>query len=224
MLLFGIALGLIELVLISVFVLGLILAVSFDRQGKDEPKWVVLGIGLLVFGIMTWSNWTFAGIGATLLTSAFWMPVVKYLGFGLLYSSLEFVREVRKSAAALKDRWERAMSKRVREVFPDVKEHGAKSEHFNVVNGFVNDFVQRHDSTRTIVGVSKGEDYISVEPRINRGELADCISAWTFFWPFYAVSLILGDLLTEVFRVVADFFVGLSGRFVRLSFKDVFKF
>jgi hypothetical protein len=61
------------------------------------------------------------------------------------------------------------------------------------------------------------------EPLIDKLELAESIGVWTFFWPAYAVSLVIGDLLTEVFNVIAEFLVKISGRFVRFSFADVFK-
>lgn len=62
-----------------------------------------------------------------------------------------------------------------------------------------------------------------VEPVINRSRLASFIGCWTFLWPAYAVSLILGDFLVEVFRVIGDFFSKIGGRFVKLTFADTFK-
>ncbi len=61
------------------------------------------------------------------------------------------------------------------------------------------------------------------EPKIDKEELTAHVGAWTFWWPAYAVSLILGDLLTEVFRVISDFLITISGRFVNMAFKGVFK-
>lgn len=62
-----------------------------------------------------------------------------------------------------------------------------------------------------------------VQPVVNRGRLASFIGAWVFLWPAYAVSLILGDFLVEVFRVIGDVFSRIGGRFVRMTFSDTFK-
>ena len=53
--------------------------------------------------------------------------------------------------------------------------------------------------------------------------LATNVGAWSMFWPFYLMSLIVGDLLAEVFNAVAAVIVSMSGRFVKAVFKDTFK-
>lgn len=73
------------------------------------------------------------------------------------------------------------------------------------------------------VQVKLDPDTFQVQPTIERRRLADFISAWTFMWPAYAVSLILGDLLVEGFRLVGDVFSQLGGRFVRIAFNGTFK-
>lgn len=65
-------------------------------------------------------------------------------------------------------------------------------------------------------------DRLSVEPKINKIELAEHVSAWTIFWPFYLVALVIGDLLTEVWKMIADFLTTFAGRFVKMTFSDVF--
>lgn len=62
-----------------------------------------------------------------------------------------------------------------------------------------------------------------VQPVVNRGRLASFIGAWTFLWPAYAVSLILGDFVVEVFRTIGDVFSKIGGRFVRMTFSNTFK-
>ena len=51
-----------------------------------------------------------------------------------------------------------------------------------------------------------------VQPVVNRGRLSSYIGGWTFLWPVYAVSLLLGD-----------FFGKIGGRFVCSTFADTFK-
>lgn len=64
---------------------------------------------------------------------------------------------------------------------------------------------------------------LEIETEINRSRLAQFVAAWTFLWPAYAVSLLIGDFLTEIFRIVGDVFSKIGGRFVRFTFADVFK-
>lgn len=105
-----------------------------------------------------------------------------------------------------------------------VAEKGAASARFNEVNAQTKSFLSNYHFKDRIIEIQLAEDKIGVEPRVNRLELAEHIGAWTFLWPAYAFSLILGDLLTELFRTIADFLTTISGRFVRMSFANVFKF
>lgn len=79
------------------------------------------------------------------------------------------------------------------------------------------------DLKKDFVEVGLNEITYDVEPIVNRARLSAFIGAWTFLWPAYAVSLVLGDFLVEVFRVIGDFFSKIGGRFVRFTFADVFK-
>jgi hypothetical protein len=85
-------------------------------------------------------------------------------------------------------------------------------------------FVNNCDSSNSIVGLQLAKNGIDIEPKINRSELAANIGVWTLFFPAYAVSLVLDDLLDKIFEVVADVVANISGRFVRITFSDVFKF
>ena len=49
MTLFGIAFGLIELALLSVFLVAMVVATAFDRRGSPATKWSIVLIGLIVF-------------------------------------------------------------------------------------------------------------------------------------------------------------------------------
>lgn len=105
-----------------------------------------------------------------------------------------------------------------------VKEKGAESNLFNGVNAQTKSFLSSYRFKNRIIEIQLAADKIGVEPKVNRLELAEHIGAWTFLWPAYLVSLVIGDLLTEVFRSIADFLTHISGRFVKLSFANVFKF
>ena len=79
------------------------------------------------------------------------------------------------------------------------------------------------DLRKDFIRIELDDETFEVATTIDRGRLASFIGAWTFLWPAYAVSLLLGDFLVEVFRVIGDFFSKIGGRFVRMSFEGVFK-
>lgn len=280
MVFFGLAL--LELLFLAVFFVLLIVGVTFDRRGKEDVKWWVFGIGLMVLAIWQWSNWTFIGDatvpavmnGATVVSEAttrvvlwdairswsFWSPIGYYLLAGLLYSILEFWLDIRRSARFYKAEWQKhlagydeipvldelgnqtpnpdydkndrfanqsKMLTRRRpnsEVYEEVKAKGATSGLFNTALKLTSEFVSRYSFRNRIIEIKIGTDKISVEPKVNKVELSEHITAWTFLWPAYAVSLILGDLLVEVFNFIADVLAKISGQFVKISFANVFKF
>lgn len=259
------ALGLIELIFLGVFILMLAIGVSYDRSGKDEPKWVIFGLGLLFVAIWFWKDFTFSELWADVRSWHFWKPVLMYVGAGLLYSILEFALEVRRSAKFYAAEWKRHFTSTVRMNVldeagqPKTEEvltrngttrstvtrevpiselyaaalAGASStklleaERDGIVKTHISRFLEngKYQHKHTIVSLkTKNTSWLEVEPVVNRGILADHIAAWTTLWPAYAVSLILGDLLQEVFTAVANFVASLSGRAVRAAFKNVFKF
>lgn len=254
MILFG--LGLLELLFVSVFFLLLIVGVTFDRRGKEDVKWWIFGVGLMILAVWQWSSWSFGGIWEAVKTVEFWSPIGYYLLAGLVYSALEFFLDIRRSARFYAAEWQQHLkageqvpvlgedgepvvtkkgdrfnSDQVQttrrsnsEVYDEVKAKGANSGLFNTAMKLTSEFVGRYHFKHRIIELKIGTDKISVEPRVNKIELADHISAWTFLWPAYAVSLILGDLVVEVFNFIASVLAKISGQFVKLSFANVFKF
>lgn len=202
-------LGLLELVLLSVFVVASIIAITFDRKGHEEVKWWTFVIGLVVLVFFTWSDWTFAGVWEHIKSPAFWGNVGIYLGIGLVYSLVEFTLAVRRAARYYAIQWGRA-----KRTMPETAD--AQS----VLRSFINSTYTPKDAAFVKV---VGNTNNLPEPKIDKEELTAHVGAWTFWWPAYAVSLILGDLLTEVFRVISDFLITISGRFVNMAFKGVFK-
>lgn len=258
-------LGLLELIFFGVFFLLLIVGTAFDRQGKEEPKWYIFGVGLIAIVAWFWKDWTFGSVWEFVSTLKFWAPVGAYLLAGLVYSLLEFFLDVRRSARFYADAWKTMLNQsewvnvydvvqdandpsgevlvqrkvmgpdgrqknetRARlysEVYSEVKEKGAKSRLFNDALKYSKTFTDSYRFKDRIVEIQlNADDKITVEPRVNKIQLAEHIGAWTFLWPAYAISLIIGDLLTEVFNILADILANISGRLVRLSFSNVFKF
>lgn len=240
MTLFGIAIGLLELGLIAVFLIAMVISVSVDRCGVPHPKWIVtlLGIGGVLF--LTRDSWTLSSLGDFVLSATFWVPLLKYLGAGLAYSFVEFARETRLSAKRLKDDWESFLNTTAPARGRQDDDH--KKMLRDVLNNLTTGVGSTDEDTAAMRSAAvsvKGEfttryamKDMLIKPRVIDGEiqpavdkeiLATNVGAWSMFWPFYLMSLIVGDLLAEVFNAVAAVIVSMSGRFVKAVFKDTFK-
>jgi hypothetical protein len=213
----GFALGVWASLALGVFIIAMIIGVTFDRHGEESAKWWIFVVGVVAFIAWYWKSspngfeWrTLVALGVSLM-----VPVLIYLAIGLVYSILEFMLEVRRSARMWAELWKMYKANN-QEEFLKSPEKAA------------NTFVSKNGDiaySSNLITVERNPDETStnyVVPRVNRGRLASYIGAWTFFWPFYAISLIIGDLFAEIFRIVADFLARVSGRFVRVMFKDVF--
>jgi hypothetical protein len=62
----------------------------------------------------------------------------------------------------------------------------------------------------------------TLEPSVNKLRLGKSICAWALLWPFYAIHLLLGDLLQHVADALASLFAKFGSRFVKLAFAGVF--
>lgn len=253
------ALGLIEIIGFSVLLIALAIGTAFDRRGREEGKWYIVAVGLIIVAVYYWSDFTFAEIWKAIRTWGFWEPVMYFFGIGLVYSCLEFALYIRRKARQYKTEWqnhlacteavpvfdengkqrievqkngrgeefERAVQRHrpYSEVYDDVAAKGASSSLYNKAIGLSAEFVSRYRFRNEIIEIQVNpQSKVDVEPVVNRGELADHICAWTSLWPGYAISLVFGDLLAEVWSALASVFAKISGQFVRISFSNVFKF
>lgn len=257
----GLALSWIELTFIIVFFVLMVIGASIDRDGASSPKWYILGIGFIAIGWYYWGDITMSSVVQVLQTWQFWKPIVVYLGIGIVYSILEFVLEIRRSARTLSKSWEGHKNEKI--TFDILDENGEQvlvdddtdslsgkrstrikarrrstlgAEYLRLKNGEIlpahelnevfketRQFVEFNGTKSGIIGLRLGEDKLTVEPAVNSSRLADHVGAWTFLWPAYMFSLILGDLMAEVFKALASMMAKISARFVRMSFSDVFK-
>lgn len=236
---FGITLGLMEIFFFSAFVLCMLVGITYDRRDRESSKWYVFIFGLLLFTAWGWKDFTsmgLSGIYEGFTSWAFWTPILYYFGFGLIYSILEFFMNIRRSAKFFTSDWKRMLGENI-----DASERGV-ARSFTLQEGLnaiadkstvflykdyvvkaIQRYVDRSQIRNRVVVLRFNRETELPEPRINKAELAEHVGAWTFFWPFYLLSLVLGDLLTEIFAQVSEFLVTISGRFVRVVFKDVFK-
>jgi hypothetical protein len=218
MILFG--LGLLELAFLGVFFLLLIIGAALDRRGESSPKWWVTGIGGVVIAAYFWKDFTLATLWADVQTFAFWKPFALYLIAGVLYSVVEFALNVKRARTFLGDAWSSALksaeSKLKVDELTDAEATGRKQ-------AFVARFLGDNRRAHEIVAVTSN-DGLTIEPVVNKKVLADHISAWTLFWPFYLIALVVGDLFVEIFNLIAELFHSLSARIVKLSFGNLFKF
>lgn len=257
-----------------VFLLLLLFAVAFDRDGAEAPKWWVISVGFIGAAVYFWPDFTFFGashvdavveggkeivkahdrvvLWNVVNSSSFWIPVGSFLGIGLVYSMLEFGLMVRKTARTFSDHWQRFLKNtravpcydsegRVIELpngdrgtrpatelvtYLDMllraKTDGGKYRFFQEAVDAVKEFVADHRNSEKVIQLAVAEDKLSVEPKVNRLALASFAGAWTFLWPAYAINLIIGDLLTEIFITFANVLASISARLVKTAFKDVF--
>jgi predicted secreted protein len=216
---FGFVISVWAAIIMGLFFIAMIFGCTLDRRGTEAPKWYIMGIGVVAFVSWFWSDLRWSGI----FDARMWTFVGLYLLIGLGYSIIEFLLEVRRSARYWSGKWEdfkKAAQRRM---------HGETMGQYKTTDepttNLVTEFLHwRNDvSYLRIIGIEATADGTNIEPKINRQQLAESIGCWTIFWPFYALSLIFGDLLNEVFRIIADLVANISGRFVRMAFKDVFK-
>lgn len=239
MLLFG--LGLLELAFIALFFLGLVIATAFDRSSPDRgsleaPKWWILAIGIGVAIAYFWGSFTIASAWETVKTWEFWQPVVIFLGLGLAYSILEFALHVRRVARHVGIRWEQYLSGTEsisntvhiprRLLISELRSQGGAYQYSQQALEVLRKFLDKSYGNREsdeLIELKLDSTLVDFEPRVKREELAEHVGVWTLFWPAYAASLILGDLLTEIFRTLANVLASISGRAVKAAFSGLFK-
>lgn len=237
MVLLGFTLGLLEMVLLAAFLTILLFGIYFDINGRTKPKWYIFGFGMIALAGVNWGNWTFSGFYETIWSWVFWKSLLVYLIAGVVYSVIEFVLDVRKTSRRYKDAWEHALLQNINHHARNSTEKTSLKEAINrrpdlpeneplIADIFsaINMFVSRNNYSNAIIKLEYDKETMeSPQPKIDKTKLAEFIGAWTFFWPVYMIFLVFGDLFTEIFNQLSNFFVSLGGRFVKLVFKDVFK-
>ena len=222
----ALSLGWIELSFLTVFFLLLVLGTAYDRNDFESPKWYIFNVGFILIAAYFWKDWTINSVWNGVTSWMFWKPVVVYLGLGLVYSIIEFLLDIRRSVSFYAAEWKKHLaSNNALELYRDVCEKGPLTNNFNKALEMTRSFINNYNYRNCIIQIvpDKNSKFTPV-PQVNNVQLAEHIGAWTFFWPFYFVSLIFGDLLKEMFRIIADFLTHISARLIRVSFANVFKF
>lgn len=216
-------------IIIGCFFIAMVIGCSLDRDFNESPKWWVFVVGILVFLLWKWDDlhlsWN------TVVNSTYWEYLGFYLLIGLGYSILEFLLAIRRSVRYWENTWTTFKSKWTKEGMLSLAPYEQEA-YLNLPENerqkfIVEKFILKYSTMRygkkNIITIKESDDGNRVEPTVNRSELAESVGVWTIFWPFYAVSLLIGNFLTEIFRIIADVLANLSGRMVKLAFKDVFK-
>lgn len=213
---FGFALSVWAAIGLGVLLLALVVACTLDRRDIAAPKWWVLVLGLIVFGVWTWGDLGWA----TFTSATFWKPVGLYLAAGVVYSFFEFFFQVRKESRTWKAQWEHFKAN-------ELSRRGtgapAEKEQQTLEEAFFDD--RRRDNklhSSALVQMTLDKDKKPV-PVIDRVALTKGVTVWILFWPAYAISLVLGDVLAEFFERFADLLVKLSTGMVRRMFANSFK-
>jgi hypothetical protein len=203
--LFG-ALSVIEIVIFTLIFALFVVGTAFDRQGNPGVKWALLLLAFTGLSLGYWSFWSFSGVWNSLFTIEFWKSVGIYFGIGLVYAFFEFLLEIKRAAKKYKARWESFK-----------KYYDGKNEANDLMQ-----FATKHRDNEALINVEYDEKIKTLSPVVNKQELAAYISAWSFFWPAYLVSLFLSDFLIMVFEKLADFFGSIAGRIVKVAFRNIF--
>lgn len=247
MTLLGFTLGFLELAAFGVFCIAMLIGATFDRSYRStEWKWWTTFFGLAALIAFHWSDLSVSGLISTVLSWSFWTPALIYLGLGLVYTMPEFYMTIRRSAKEFSASWQsficssisgitrndppnrfRTMGEAIKftQTATDVDLTG--NEYNTAVVVFVRrsveDYVRRKFNSSRIIYLKHEDNSVDVTPAVNKRALVNHVGAWTIFWPFYLVSLVLGDIVAEIFEHVAEFLTRISGRVVRATFADVFK-
>jgi hypothetical protein len=235
--------GLFDLILLGIFIIAMTGGCIADRMyHRDSPKWWILGIGLVIVIGLNYKHVSLLGL---IFSWTLWWPIIQYLICGVIYSIIEYIFEIKVRAPSyFEDSWNAFLLVEAPYggSFAGVREgidratgskltnrdilHQATSENASVAieigKSLISSYVRSQRGDK-IVEASISSTGLSVEPSINKKELADTLSAWTILWPFYALSWVLGDLLTHVFRLIANTFVRFSQKMLQSAFSDTFK-
>jgi len=215
------------LIFYGVIMLAMLGAVSADRHMETQSlKWwiftfVVTSATAHVF---------FADYSHAVLSTLVLLALGQYLLIGIAYSVLAFVLEVRKSAALHKRDWAECLhSKNFYnqpsrfEMMKAVHEKGAVSGYWNDVHSFADWFCTTYARSDNLIRLKLDVDGVTPTPYVNKPVLVRHAGAWILFWPFYLITLIIGDVLVKGVKYFVDLIVTLSGGFVRAVFSDSFK-
>ena len=237
---FGLAFTIFHLVAFAVFTVLFCLGAAFDRRGNEGFKWWVLFGAFIVLVSFSIGSISLASIWGSLTSASFWQMAGIYAILGLTYSVIEFFLHVRKNAKETSTSWAKFIKKQevwflkeIAEISPELASF-VKDGRLNVSNEEVlkfgdeeqrarvlQSFTYYHSSKSNLIKIKSAEN--SVKPVIDRDELASHIGAWSVFWPFYAISLVFGDLLEEVWDTIARFIIKISEKFVNSAFSNIFK-
>jgi hypothetical protein len=160
----------------------------------------------------------------TYLSSSFWTSVGQYLLVGLCYCMIELFFELRSAKRYFTKRWdsrvvESNILRKRRVLEPSDPEYPTDL----TTETEVLRFCLNASSSERIFNVTPNNDTFLPVPTVNKVSLSRSIGAWTLLWPFYALNLVIGRLLTEVWNILADMIVGTLRRIVLRTFQNAFK-
>lgn len=195
-------------ILLGVLFLALVATCAFDRRGTESPKWFVVVLTLVVLVIATWGDVSWAMFKSPTL----WKNVGMYLGVGAAYSLIEFVFAIRRERQVWAETW------------GNFKASYAQRDPRHIDTADPQAMEREFAASRSHIGtlVNVRLEGTRLCPYMNTTELSQSLACWTVFWPAYAISLALDDLLVAVCRRVADVVAFLSRGIVRRLFANTF--
>lgn len=205
-----------ELALFALVFLVIVFGSAFDRDNdRLGLKWVGFVMMLALIGLFTPST---AAVG--LLSWATAQAVGAYLLAGLVYTMVvEIPSGVLRRRRKLSAHWETSDAKKL---VTKAATTGKAEDQANAVAG-IERFVAYVNDSGALVNLSVKPDTLELDPSLNRAHVLYSTTPWLLMWPAYALSLIFGDLLTNIAEFIFDTFQNLGNRMVRKLFANTFK-
>lgn len=192
---FILALGWMQLAIYTVIFLFILFDIASDREGRKSNKWFLfMGFTVLYVGF-NFNDISWSTTASTLFTKDTLLHVLTYLCIGVVYSVIEF-RNVVKESADLFLKYAKNPSNR--------------------------DSVKLLRFSHLFMVVSQVADE-KPTPFINKSSLVDNITVWTLFWPLYAINMIIGKFLNNIFEIISEFIIANTKNFVAKTFNKAFE-
>lgn len=201
--------------------LGLIISTSIERSaeyghgpitGGRSGRWFIFILGIILTGLYISTRG--GSISETLISFKnyiLWLPLFAYLGIGLLYSVLEFFLDTRKAAKYFADKWDKFNAGQT-----DVNPANQG------IRGFLNIQNGNYHKDSKIIKLTSNLDFTAITPVVNPEVLSFHVTAWTLFWPFFLLSMLIGDVVLKSFKYLSALMIKISTVWVKSLFKNAF--
>jgi hypothetical protein len=188
---------------------------SASVSGSTSGRWFIFfaSIGLTGIYIST-TGGSIPGTLINLKNNVLWVPLFTYIGIGLLYSLLEFLLDTRKAAKHFSAEWHKFNSANNDVILSRcIQGFLAAQDQSNNYN---------YNRNNRIITLTANSDYTVISPIVNPDVLSFHIAAWTLFWPFFLLAMLIGDVILKSFKYTSALIIKISASWVKSLFKNAF--